>query len=153
MTRTTKLVSAIIIVSLLLLCCIAVDYADEPIVVTENQTTYNNTTNATVLNDSFHSEKATGVAKLQGVVVKKHKLPLIRITAKPSCGCRHSYRWHTTTFVNYCPHCHRYNALYNKHKWNARYEQELTCRYDDCDYCGICGKEKYSWSHYYLRRA
>ena len=152
MTRTTKLVNAIIIVSLLLLCCIAVDYADEPIVATDNQT-LDNTTNATVLNGSFHSEKATGMVKLQGVVVKKHKLPLIRITAKPSCGCRHSYRWHTTTFVNYCPHCHRYNALYNKHKWNARHEQELTCRYDDCDYCGVCGKEKYSWSHYYLRRA
>lgn len=153
MDRTAKLINGIIVVSLMLLCCIAVDYADEPIVVTENQTTYNNTTDAVVLNDSFHSEKATGVAKLQNVVVKKPKLPLIRITAKPSCGCRYSYRWHTRTFVNYCPYCHRYSVLTNLHKHPARYEQEISCRRCSADFCGVCGKEKYGWSRKYLRRA
>lgn len=152
MTRTTKLVNAIIIVSLLLICCIAVDYADEPIVVTENQS-LNNTTDAIILNGSFHSEKATGMAKLQNMVVEKHKLPLITITAKPSCGCRNSYRWHTRTFVNYCPYCHRYGVLTNLHKHPARHEQEISCRRCSADFCGVCGKEKYSWSRKYLRRA
>ena len=35
----------------------------------------------------------------------------------------------------------------------ARFEQELTCEKCGADYCGVVGKEKYSWSNYYLIRA
>ena len=75
---------------------------------------------------------------------------LVKITAKPSCGCRHSYCWHIREFENYCPKCHRYDCLGNKHKYGAKYEQEVTCLVCDADFCGVCGKEKYSWSHSYL---
>ena len=82
----------------------------------------------------------------------KQKYPTITITARPSVRSKYAYRWYTTTWVDYCPHCHRYNVLYNAHKYQARHEQELTCRRCGADYCGVVGKEKYSWSHYYLRK-
>lgn len=118
------------------------------------------TVNATYSNGEYVLlPNGSGVAVSDGKIhtekqkkVEKPK-PKVTITAKPSCGCRYSYRWHTTTFVNYCPHCHRYGTLYNKHKYGARHEHELTCRYDDCDYCGVCGKEKYSWSSYRLTKS
>ena len=50
------------------------------------------------------------------------------------------------------PHCHRYGVLYDAHKWQARYEHEWTCKKCGADYDAVTGKEKYSWSHYYLRR-
>ena len=152
MRRVEKLVIGIIVVSLLLLCCIAVDYADEPIVATDNQS-LNNTTNATILNGTFHSEKAIGTVECHGIVTEKLKVPTITITARPSCGCRNSYKWHTRTFVNYCPYCHRYGVLTNLYKHPARHEQEISCSKCSADFCGVCGKEKYSWSRKYLRRA
>ena len=152
-----KLVIGIIFVLVLLSVCITIDFADEPITVTENQTEMKES-NSTLIDGVYYDKKIVeekGIAKLKNVVTEKPKVPVITITAKPSCSCgRHySYKWRTRTFVNYCPHCHRYNALINKHKYPARYEQELTCKYDDCDYCGNCGKEKYSFSKYYLTKA
>ncbi|MBQ6345153.1 MAG: hypothetical protein IJI96_03460 [Methanobrevibacter sp.] len=152
-----KLIIGIIFVLLLLSVCITIDFADEPIIVTENQTE-NNTSNCTLIDGVYYDNKIVSNSKQHiknyNVVTVKPKVPLISITAKPSCSCgRHySYRWRTRTFVNYCPHCNRYNALVNKHKYPARHEQELTCKYDDCDYCGNCGKEKYSWSNYRLKK-
>ena len=72
----------------------------------------------------------------------------ISMKAKPSCGCRYSYKWRTKTFFNYCPNCHKINSL----KKNPKhvFEKEYTCKYCDSDFCGMCGKEKYSWSHKYL---
>ncbi|MBQ6350371.1 MAG: hypothetical protein IJI42_05520 [Methanobrevibacter sp.] len=152
-----KLIIGIIFVLLLLSVCITIDFADEPIIVTENQTE-NNASNCTLIDGVYYDNKIVSNSKQHiknyNVVTVKPKVPLISITAKPSCSCgRHySYKWRTRTFVNYCPHCNRYNALINKHKYPARHEQELTCKYDDCDYCGNCGKEKYSWSNYRLKK-
>lgn len=150
MSRVKQLIIGIIIVSLLLACCIAVDYADEPIIATSNQSL--NDTNTTLVNGTYYSiSNDSGVAKLHGIVKEKHKLPLITITAKPSCGCRNSYRWHTRTFINYCPCCHKYGVLTNLHKYPARWEQEISCKRCSADFCGVCGKEKYGRSRKYLR--
>ena len=149
----------IIVILLLLSICVTVDYAsNDTITATSNQTLDRNINSSIiVLNGSYYSEEKVGVAKLQKVVTEKPKLPLVSIVSKPSCGCRYSYTWHKRTFINRCPHCHKYNTLRNVHKWPARHEQELTCdpKLGGCgaDYCGCCGKEKYSWSKTYLRRA
>ena len=148
----------IVIVSLLLAVCVCVDYA-------ANETTITNVdpNDSVVLNDTnkingtyyVNVEKKDKVTPIKKVVIEKPKLPIVTITAKPSCGCgRHySYRWRTRSFVDYCPHCHRYGVLRNVHKWQAKYEQELTCTHCGADYCGNCGHEKYSYSKYYLRKA
>ena len=83
------------------------------------------------------------------------KYPTITMTGKPSCSCGRysSYTWRTRSYVNYCPYCHRYGTLYNAHKYQARFEKEITCRRCSADFCINCGKEKYSWSRKYLRRA
>lgn len=143
---------------LLLSICVTVDYADDTITVTENQTVdIDNSSGIIVLNDTYYSEEKGGVAKLQKVVTQKQKLPVITMTGKPSCSrcaMNHiSYRWFTRSYVNYCPHCHRYNVLGNKHKWASRHEKEITCFHCDSDFCVNCGKTKYSWSRVYLRRA
>ena len=151
------LINMIVVVSLLLALCVCVDYAS-------NITYINDTTvipeNVTIVNESLTTDSViTHDGKIhvdKNVKTKKSKTPTVTITSRPSCGCRHSYTWHKRTFVNYCPHCHRYNTLRNVHKWPARFEQELTCdpQLGGCgaDYCGVCGKEKYSWSNYYLKR-
>ena len=153
-----KLLFGIAIVGLLLLLCVAVDSADESIVLNESSLAENVPNGAILTNNS----SIVAVNESASVIVVKHndvihtikpKYPTISMWAKPSCGCRNNYRWHYRTFVNYCPHCHHYNCLVNKHKWQSRYEQELTCKYCDSDFCGVCGKTKYSWSRTYLRRA
>lgn len=73
----------------------------------------------------------------------------ITIKAKPSCGCRYKYCWYTSTFINKCPHCGKKLLINPK----GVYEKELTCSKCSADYCGVCGKEKYSWSKYYLTKA
>lgn len=151
------------IVALLLGCCVVVDYAAN----TTNETTITSeqVNDSVVLNDSYmvNDTYYIGVEKedkvIKEIVTEKPKLPIISITCRPSCGCgRHSsYTWRTRTFINYCPHCHKYGTLRNVHKWPARHEQELTCdpKLGGCgaDYCGNCGHEKYSWSKYYLKKA
>lgn len=72
----------------------------------------------------------------------------ITMKSKPSCGCHYSYKWHTKTFFNYCPKCHRFNCLKKNPK--CVHEREFTCKYCDSDFCGTCGKEKFNWSHKYL---
>lgn len=151
-----NLLFGIIIVLLLLSICITVDYAaNDTITVTSNQTVDMNinSSDIIVLNDTYYSEEKGGVAKLQNVVTERPKLPLITIISKPSCGCRNGYYWHKRTFVNYCPYCHRYGVLTNLRKWPARHEQEISCSRCRSDWCGVCGKEKYSWSKKYLRKA
>ena len=115
-----------------------------------------NTSNCTLIDgvhyDDMIVNRSKGHIESYNVVTVKPKYSTITITAKPSCGCNNGYYWHTRTFIDYCPHCHHYNALYNKHKYQARYEQELTCKFCDSDFCGVCGKTKYSWSRVYLRR-
>ena len=132
------------------------DYADDNITVTANQSQVN-VTNCTLVNgvhyDTVIVNRSKNHIHSYNVVSVKPKYPTITITARPSVKSGYAYRWYTTTWINYCPHCHRYGVLYNAHKYQARHEQELTCAKCGADYCGVVGKEKYSWSRYYLRRA
>lgn len=148
-----------------LLCiCVTVDYAET---ITANQSqqdhlndlkTNMNLTiaNTTKINGTYYSvQKNVGVAKHDGKV--HYSKPVIAMTGKPSCtrcarnGC--AYTWRTKKYINYCPNCKHYNCLGNKHKWQSRYEQEITCFRCDSDFCVNCGKEKYSWSRKYLTKA
>ena len=155
--KIKRLLNWIFIVLLLLCICATVDYADDvdSIIVTENKTQLNVSENLTLVDGAYFdtSDKDLGVAKLQGVVVERPKLPTITIVAKPSCSCKNPYRWHKRTFINYCPYCRKYGVLTNLHKYPARFKQEISCGKCSADFCGVCGKEKYSWSHRYLRKA
>lgn len=147
------LILGIIGALLLLSVCIGVDYADEPITAGAEQM---NTTNCTVVDGVHYDNRiinGTGVAKLHKIVTEKPKYPLISMWAKPSVRCSLPYKWYYRSFIDYCPHCKRYGVLYNAHKYQARHEQEWTCRRCGADYDAVVGKEKYSWSHYYLRKA
>lgn len=145
----------IFIVIVLLVCCMAIDSADENITVDQEMV---NDTNTTLVGNVHYDTKVvngTGIAKVHRIVHIKPKYPTIAMTGKPSCSCgkRYSYRWYTMTYINYCPYCHRYGTLYNAHKYQARFEKEITCKRCSSDWCIVCGKEKYSWSRRYLRRA
>ena len=151
--HTKDLICCIIAVLLLLSICMTIDYADEDVIVSGNKT-LNIPKDTVVVNGTEYvplNHTAKSVIKSTSKVHYVHST--VTITAKPSCGCGYGYHWHTRTFINYCPHCHRYGVLSNVHKYAARHEQELTCRHCGADYCGVCGKEKYSWSNVYLRRA
>ena len=137
-------------VLLLLSVCVSVDYADEPITVNQ---TINNDTNCTLVNDTHYSHEIiheNGVARIHKIVVEKPKYPLISMWAKPSVRSSYAYRWYYKTFIDYCPHCHHYNVLLKNPKGVP--EREYTCRRCGADYCAVTGKEKFSWSHYYLRK-
>ena len=149
------LLLGIFIISALLVCCIAADSADE-INVNKTGLPRNMPKDTIILNNnSVAANDSLGIIKVKSsdLVHIKPKYPTITITARPSVKSGYAYRWYTTTWINYCPHCHRYGVLRNVHKWQARYEQELTCTRCGADYCGVVGKEKYSWSKVYLRRA
>ena len=155
-----KLLNGILIVSVLLMVCVCVDYADT---ITAEDTDLELNDSIVVVNESYvdgngfaTSDKKIYTEKQKKRLKKKSKkksLPTVTITARPSVRSGYSYKWYTTTWVDYCPHCHRYDVLYNAHKPQARFEQELTCKRCGADYCGVVGKEKYSWSHYYLTKA
>lgn len=159
--NTKRLLLGIIIVLVLLSLCVSVDYAsDNDTIGIENNQTMNmsNFTNVTVLNGTHYVlAKESGTAKVNKIVVEKQKVPVIAMTGKPSCTrCSRngvSYRWFTKKYVNYCPNCHHWNCLGNKHKRGAVHEKEISCFRCDSDFCICCGKEKYSWSKIYLRKA
>lgn len=145
----------------LLLCvCVSVDYADDDITVTANQTNLS-VSNCTEIGGVHYDDvivnRSRGHIVNYNVVSVKPKVPVITMTGKPSCSrCSRNhipYRWFTRSYVNYCPNCHRYGTLGNKHKYGSRYEQEITCFHCDSDFCVYDGHEKYSWSNKYLRRA
>ena len=154
-----KLIVCIIIVSILLVCCIAVDSADNTTVSNINNTTslQKLPKDVIIINDTYVLDKDAGIAKTDGkiyvdkTVKEEKKVPTITMWAKPSCGCRYSYTWHKKHFVDYCPHCHHYSCLRKNPKGVP--EKEYTCGVCGADYCGCCGKEKYSWSRYYLKQA
>ena len=146
----------ILIVIVLLSFCMALDSADEISNINESSLPQNVPKGTIITNNS----SIVAVNESASIIVVKHndvihtikpKYPTISMWAKPSCGCRYSYKWHYKTFINYCPHCKKYGVLRKNPK--GVYEKEYTCVIDDCDYCAVCGKEKYSWSRYYLRRA
>lgn len=156
-----KLTIGILITLILLTLCVAMDSATDTI------TNINNTSNQleqlskngnyTVINQTYILDKDSGMAVSDGkIYTEKPKHPTYTITARPSCSncAKHhrSYTWRTTTFINYCPYCHRYGTLYNAHKWQSKHEQEITCKKCGGDFCGVCGKEKYSWSRKYLTK-
>ena len=160
---TRKLLMMIFVVLVLLSICITVDYAtNDTITNINNKTMEIDTSKYIMVNDSrgvyVNDSASVIVAKTSDkIYTEKPKHKTVTITSRPSCGCRYSYSWRTRTFISYCPHCHKYGTLRNVHKWPARHEQELTCdpKLGGCgaDYCGVTGKEKYSWSQFYLRRA
>ena len=144
------LLLSIIFVLLLLSVCAGVDYADE---ITINQTM--NDTNCTLVNDTHYSHEIiheNGVARIHKIVIEKPKYPIVSMWARPSVRCSLPYKWYYRSFIDYCPHCKRYGVLYDAHKYQARFEHEWTCRRCGADYDAVVGKEKYSWSHYYLRK-
>ena len=142
--RIIKLLTGVVIILILLTICITVDSADDN-VVNETITVeeLNVTINETEVNDTYVAQSSEQIIT-DGKIYSEG--PLITITSKPSCGCNHGYYWHKRTFENYCPNCHRYGTLHNAHKRGSQYERELTCYHCDSDFCGVCGKEKYSWS-------
>lgn len=158
--RIIRLLIGIVIVLILLGVCITIDSAEENITIDNTNMTQNITTN-----ESYIGPKNSGQAISDGKIytvkekTKKQakKQQTITMTGKPSCSrcaANHcSYTWRTKTYINYCPNCHRYRTLTNKHKWQSRYEQEISCSNCDSDFCINCGKEKYSWSGVYLTQA
>ena len=146
------LILGIIFVLLLLSVCVTVDYADDTIT---SEPIEPNVTNCTLINgvhyDNVIVNNSKNHIKSYNVVVVKPTYPTISMWAKPSVRSGYAYRWYKKTFIDYCPHCHRYNVLLKNPKGVP--EREYTCRHCGADYCAVTGKEKYSWSHYYLRRA
>ena len=139
-------------VLLLLSVCVNVDYAD-PIITTENNSQMN-TTNCTLIDgvhyDDMIVNRSNKHIENYNVVVEKPTYPVISMWAKPSVRSGYAYRWYKKTFIDYCPHCHYYGVLLKNPKGVP--EREYTCKRCGADYCAVTGKEKYSWSHYYLRR-
>lgn len=139
---------------LLLSICVTVDYATNDTIVAKNESLVM-PKGTIIVNESMDN---TGFAVSDGKVhtevakkVKEKPLPTISMWAKPSVRCGYAYRWYYRTFIDYCPNCHHYNALLKNPKRVP--ENEYTCKYCDSDFDGVIGKEKYSWSNVYLRRA
>jgi len=142
----------ILFVLLLLGVCIHIDYAanESDMIIAENNQTLQ--TNCTFINGTYYSN---GITKGHNIVIKTNERvhyehPLIGMYAKPSCGCNHKYTWHYRTFINYCPNCHHYGTLRKNPKGVP--EREYTCARCSSDFCGVCGKEKFSWSNVYLKK-
>lgn len=152
------LVCGIVFVGLLLAICVSVDYADSDVTVSNlNESAKVNLTETSVVNGTHYvvMDKDQGIAKIQNdgkVIISKAKYPIVSMWARPSVRCSLPYKWYYRSFVDYCPHCKRYNVLYDAHKPQAKFEHEWTCKRCGADYDAVVGKEKYSWSHYYLRR-
>jgi hypothetical protein len=74
----------------------------------------------------------------------------VTATAKCSCGALGNYNFHTASFLNYCPKCHKYGVL----KWNPKgvAEGEWTCSCG-ADYCAACGKIKIKGNNLHLTKA
>lgn len=153
-----KKILILVFISIFLILSLSADTAEEDTITNIGNDTVDMPNNVKVFNGEYilpkNSGKAISDGKIHTTVKKKskNKIQTITITAKPSCGCRNGYYWYERTFTNYCPNCHHYNCLGNKHKYGARHEQEITCFRCDSDFCGVCGKEKYSWSHKYLTK-
>ncbi len=97
-------------VLLLLSICVSADYADT-IITTENNSQMN-TSNCTLISGVHYDNKIIDNSKKH---IKSYKVivekPTISMWAKPSVRSGYAYRWYKKTFIDYCPHCHRYNVL------------------------------------------
>ena len=151
------LLLAIFLVLLLLGVCAGIDYADDNISNLNESSLKNNAPKgAVIVNNSSMVYVNSSASVIVGrssdkIYTVKQKYPTISMWAKPSVRSGYSYRWYYKTFIDYCPHCHHYKVLLKNPKGVP--EREYTCRRCGADYCAVTGKEKYSWSHYYLRRA
>ena len=147
-----SLLLSIIFVLLLLSVCVSVDYAANDTITVEQEQM--NTSNCTLIGgvhyDNVIVNRSNKHIENYNVVVEKPTYPVISMWAKPSVRSGYAYRWYKKTFIDYCPHCHYYGVLLKNPKGVP--EREYTCRRCGADYCAVTGKEKYSWSHYYLRR-
>lgn len=161
--KIKKLIIGIIIMIIILLVCVHIDNATD-ITSSANNTTSNLTLQEMKINETYYvNMNKTGKAVKNETVKAEPDLPIVSITAKPSCGCnylkpgKYKYKWYTTSFINHCPKCGKWGTLRNIYKPTAKYEYELTCDMRlggcDADYCGVCGKDKFSWSHYYITLA
>ena len=145
---------AIMFILLLLGVCVTVDYADEDISnINETRLPQNIPKGTVVVNNSstIVLNESAGTIVEKGSTRVYSKYPLISMWAKPSVRSGYAYQWYYKTFIDYCPHCKHYNVLLKNPKGVP--EREYTCRRCGADYCGVTGKEKYSWSRVYLRRA
>lgn len=157
-----KLAFVILAILVFSVCCASTDYSANP---TSNKS-FNNTSvgDHSVVEDNgkyYVDMNKTGMAFKNETVIVEKSVDTMSIVAKPSCGCnyrephKYKYKWYERTFVNYCPKCGKHGTLRNVHKPTARYEYELTCDMKlggcDADYCGVCGKDKFRWSHYYIK--
>lgn len=116
-----------------------VSFGSKNIKITEFQkilATQNLKINTTVKVKSYSITKSAGCSAYNISLSSK----TVSSSSKCSCGSCGDYVYHTRTYKNYCPNCHRYGTL----KWNPKgvYEGEWTCSHCDCDYCAACGKEK-----------
>lgn len=148
-----KIINLIIIVSLLLALCVAVDYAT---VIKNNDVSDNVSINSTDELLGVNPNESNLVVSSKDKVytdktVKEKSVPTISMWAKPSVRSGYSYTWYKFTWIDYCPNCKHYNCLLKNPKGVP--EMEYTCKYCDSDFCAVTGKEKFSWSYVYLRRA
>ena len=147
-----KFLNIVIIVSLLLAVCVVADYAANNITCNSTDVIKVNDTNQVfLLNESESNLTVKSNDEIHIVKQKVKPLPTISMWAKPSVRSGYSYTWYKFTWVDYCPNCGHYYALLKNPKMVP--ENEFTCRYCDSDFCAVTGKEKYSWSNVYLRRA
>lgn len=124
-----------------------INYGSKQISISEFQkllATQNLKINTSVKVKSFSANKTRGCSAYNITITNK----TVSSTSKCSCGSCGNYAYHTSSYKNYCPNCHRYGTL----KWNPKgvYEGEWTCSYCDCDYCAACGKEKINSSPKHL---
>lgn len=156
-----KKTATILFISIFLLLSLSADTAEKTDDTITNINSSNNlqsiSKDVIIINDTYILDENAGIAKTDGKIYTDKsvkKKPTITMTGRPSCTkCARnhcSYTWRTKTYLNYCPNCHHWNCLGNKHKRGAVHEKEITCFRCDSDFCVNCGKEKYSWSKKYL---
>lgn len=138
----------ILFVSLLLLVCVGIDYADNITVSNmDNVSDDVNLTNTTLIGDTHYVlDDNQGIAQVQNggkILVEKPKYALITVVGYPTCyTCWKSMKYMKMkrTYINYCPNCRRYGVLRDNPKKVA--DGEITCSRCDCDFCVCCGRDK-----------
>ena len=149
--NTKDLICCIIAVLFLLSVCMTIDYADEDVIVSGNKTLTLPKDAVVVNGTEYVPLNNTAKSVIRSTSKVYYKYPVISMWAKPSVRSSYAYRWYKKTFIDYCPHCKHYRVLLKNPKGVP--EREYTCRRCGADYCAVTGKEKYSWSKYYLRKA
>lgn len=144
----SKKIYLMLIISIIFLSFLNISYAEE---INYSEKRELNNSNMKLINGTYYflPNESNEIITIKHNDKLHTELPTISMWAKPSCNCRHYYgKWYKNTFIDYCPHCHKYNVLMKNPK--GVYEKEYTCRICNADYCAVCGKEKYNWSKYYL---